>query len=732
MSLERKHVICRSCHAHCGLIVDFQDGVPVATHGDKDNPAFSGYSCLRGRRLADQHTLDSRLLHSKKRMPDGTHQDIHWEDAAKEAADKIKAIQDEHGPNSVAIYIGTFGYTNLATHAFGRAFMRAIESPMIFTSVTIDQPGKGIAGPTHGVWLAGGYRHEEWDGLMLVGTNPIVSMNGGLGSNPSLNLNRAQKRGMKLIVIDPRVTDSAKKADLHIQCRPGEDPIILAAIARQIIEEELYDKDFVAQETEGFEVLKETVAPFTPELAAARAGVTAEEIIAAARMYGACKKGSISVGTGPNMSGYGNITEYLNLAITSLMGHWRRAGETKRNAGVFIKPMPEIAASPGAMPAWGFGEKLRTRGLEETTAGLPTAALPEEILTPGEGQIKALIVLGGNPMLAWPDQIKTAEAMKALDLLLCFDVRMSKTAELADYVIVPKLHYEIHGTTGATEYFGNFGAGWGFEDTYGQVSAPIMEPPEGSDLCEEFEAFHAMAAHLGKPLDVQSFALLDPAEAEDNLTHIPSQQRPTPIEAWSATLNGSPVPVEEAFADQELHKGKVFERTSVIAEKPADWQGRLNLGSTVMMEELNECAQRLGKDADYAQSPYPFRVISRRLSDMHNSNWTEDPVQRTRVPHHPAFMNPDDLAALSLADGDAIRIESERSSITCVARSAPDVRPGCLSVPHAWGTVPGEADDPLVAGGNTGRLSFADKDYDRRTGIPLMSSIPVRVAALAP
>lgn len=729
MSVERKHVICRSCHAHCGLIVDFEDGKPIASHGDKDNPAFAGYSCLRGRRLADQHSLESRLTHSKKRMPDGQHVDIDWEVAAQEMADKIKAIQAEHGPNSVAVYVGTFGYNNLASHAFGRAFLRSIGSQMLFTSVTIDQPGKGVSWASHGTWLAGEYRHEEWEALMLVGTNPIVSMNGGIGLNPAKNLFEAKKRGMKLVVIDPRVTDCARQADLHIQCRPGEDPVILAAIARQMIEEGLYDKDFVQAETQGFEALKASVAPFTPELAAARAGVTPEEIIEAARIYGSRRKGSVSVGTGPNMSGYGNVTEYLARVIMTLSGNWRRAGEVKQNAGVFIKPLPEIAASPGPVAAWGEGKKMRVRNLEETISGLPTAALAEEILTPGDGQIKALICLGGNPMLAWPDQIKTAEAMKALDLLACLDVRMSKTAEIADYVIAPKFHYEIHGLTAMTELIGAFGGGWGFENTYGQVSEPIMETPEGSKLCEEFEFFHAMAAHLGKPMEIQSFAMLNPIEAKANLTVIPAETRPTPIEAWQAALNGSPVKVADAFADPQMHIGKVEDRTVTVTPKPAGWEGRLDIGSKNMLSELDECAARLGKDIDVER--YPFRVISRRLKDIHNSNWQEDPVQRKRIPYHPAYINPDDLTALSLADGDAIRIESERASIVCVARAAPDVRRGCLSVPHSWGSVPGEKEDAFKEGGNTGKLSFIDKDFDRRTGIPRMSTIPVRVEAVS-
>jgi anaerobic selenocysteine-containing dehydrogenase len=485
MTIEKKHVMCRACHAHCGLIVDFEDGVPVSTHGDKHNPAFDGFSCIKGRRLSHHHTLPSRLLSSKKSSADGSHHDIHWQDAAGEMAQRLEAIIAEHGPDSVALYIGTFGYNNLNGHAFALALMDAIGSSSRFTSVTIDQPGKGIALACHGPWLAGPYRVDEWDGLMLVGTNPVISMNGGLGMNPAKRLFDARKRGMELIVIDPRKSESAKEADLFLQCRPGEDPLILGAITRIILEEKLYNSDFVKAEVDGLEALQATLAPFDPGKVAAHAGIASADLVKAARMFGSWQRGSISVGTGPNMSGYGNATEYLNLALTSLMGHWRKPGEVKQNSGVFIKPAPAIAASPGPMPAWGFGRKMRIRGLEESASGLPTAALADEILTPGDGQIKALICLGGNPMLAWPDQIKTYEAMQALDLLVCLDPRMSKTCELADYVVAPKLHYEVFGCTAAPEMFGMFGAGWGFEGPYGQVSEPIMTPPEGSDLCEE-------------------------------------------------------------------------------------------------------------------------------------------------------------------------------------------------------------------------------------------------------
>lgn len=727
--IEQKHVMCRACHAHCGLIVDFENGVPIATHGDKNNPEFDGYSCIKGRELANYHSLDSRLLTSYSGMRNGKKTAIGWEDATQEIAEKLQNIIDKYGPDSVASYVGTFGYNNLNGHAFMLAFMDAIGSTSQYNSVTIDQPGKGISLALTGAWLAGPPRIDDWDGLMLIGTNPIVSMNGGLGMNPAKKLHQAKKRGMQLIVIDPRKTESARQADIHLQCRPGNDPNIMGAITKIIIEEGLYDKKFTDENVSGLEILRSAVAPFEPALVAEKADIAAEDIVRAARMYGSWKQGSISVGTGPNMSGGSNIIEYLNRASSFIMGHVLKEGHEIKRTGVFMKPAPAIAAASGPMDAWGFGRKLTSRNLEETISGMPTAALADEILQDGPKKVRALICFGGNPMLAWPDQLKTYEAMKDLDLLICVDPRMSKTAELADYVIAPKLSYEVHGNTAAPELFGSFGAGWGFEDNYVQVSAPIMDPPKDSDLCEEYEFVHRLSSNMGKTIHVKSWSLLSyPEEREASATPFPPGETPDIITAMSASLKGSPISVADAYADPQAHKGKIVDTPNIIVEpKPKGWDAKLEVGNSAMMEELSEFAQKLHEP--YDNNDYPFRMISRRMSEIHNSNWHENSVQRKRVPHHPAFMNPDDLKSLNIADGQTVKIESTRSSISCVAKASPDVRKGCVSLPHSWGNNPNEKDDPLGVGGNTGKLSFNDKDYDRRTGIPRMSNLPIRVMA---
>ena len=729
VSKRRKRFVCGACHVQCSLLVEMdQDDKPVKTYGDKNNQAYHGFSCVKGREFANNHLLPVRLQSSKKRV-NGSYENIAWETAANEIASRVQAIVEQHGPDAVALFVGTFGFVNLTAHSFSLAWLESIKSKMLFTSVTIDQPGKGIAGALHGAWLAGPPRVGEWDGLLLVGTNPLISMNGGLGANPARNLHQAKKRGMKLVVVDPRLTESARKADIHLQCKPGADPQILASIARQIIVKELYDSEFIADNTEGFSQLKESLMPFTPELVAEYAGVDSKQIIAAAELYGQCKKGHVSVGTGPNMSGLGNITEYLSLVISSLLGHWRRAGEEKHNNGVFINPMPPIAAASGLIPISGFGKKMRVRGLEESPSGLPTAALSDEILLEGDGQIRALFVLGGNPMMSFPDQFKTFEAMKKLDLLVCFDPIMSKTAKLADYVIAPTMPLELVGNTAANELMGNFGAGWGFENTYAQVTDPVFDLAEGSGLSEEWEFFKAMAKAANNPLKIKSFALfLDPPRADEEKVTVQPDDEIDALTAWDITLKSSPVSHADARADRDAYVGKVMRPEPVIVQAPADdWPQRLQIGAREMMDELADALVTMQSHDAGHEEEFPMRVISRRMLASHNSNWRDNETLWRKHRFNPAFMNPADLENLGISHGDLVEIRSARATITTLAAESPDVRAGCISISHSFGDNPDETDNPRNSGGNTSRLSFSDRDFDQRTGIPRMSNIPVSV-----
>ena len=583
---EVKPSICRFCHAQCAVLVEMEDGKAVNVLGDKDNPLYNGYTCIKGRELPYYHDAEERLTHSMKRQPDGTHAAIGSEQAMDEVAAKLKQLIDEHGPRSVAIYIGTHGFNNFATEISSRAFMDAIDSPMVFTSVTIDQPGKAVAAALHGNWMAGGDNIDDADAWMLIGTNPIVSQFGGMPVNPARQIHEAKKRGAKLVVIDPRETDVAKRADLHLAPKPGNDPAVLAGIIRIIFEEELYDTEFCAQHVDGVENLRQAVAPFTPEFVAQRADIPADKLIEAARIYGSANKAACTAGTGPNMAGYGNLTEYLVLSLMSLCGHWRKAGDKVTNPGVLVNRAPATEAAMGPRPAWGFGEKLRVRGLTDTAAGLPTSAAAEEILMAGPGQVKALINVGGNPMMAWPDQILAHEAMEKLELLVCIDPLYTATVELADYVIAPKLTLEAPGTTALQEFLGLGGAGIGYQTPYAQYCDTLQDPPAGSDVIEDWELFYGLAKRLGVALHLNSKSFPDPTAARENGTTLDMNNKPSGEDIWEILMKGSPIPLSEV---KKYPYGKVFEVPEQhVAPTPEGWEERLDIGNEILQKELEE------------------------------------------------------------------------------------------------------------------------------------------------
>ena len=319
--------ICRFCHATCGLVATLEDGRVTRLIGDIDNPMYAGYSCVKGRNYHAFHDSPSRLRVPLRRRNGGGFESAPSAAVLDEIAVRTREILDRHGSRSVAMYGGTFSHFCPAGVMLRESFMDAIGSPMRFSNATIDQPGKPISMALHGKWGAGPQDFADADVCMLVGANPLVSMWGGIPSfNPAKRLHEARQRGLKLIVIDPRRTESARKADLHLQCLPGQDVPLLAAMLNVIITEGLCDRAFIEAETEGFGALAAAVAPFTAQGVAAGAGVEAATIIEAARMFARAQRGNVTSGTGPSMAPHGVLMDYLVLALNTVCGRWIKAG----------------------------------------------------------------------------------------------------------------------------------------------------------------------------------------------------------------------------------------------------------------------------------------------------------------------------------------------------------------------------------------------------------------------
>lgn len=724
--------ICRYCPAHCPILVTVEDGRAVRVVGDPEAPLFGGYTCPKGRALPEQHANPARLLHSLARGTDGALAPIDVERAMDEIAEKVGRIVDRHGPRAVALYVGTNSLPYPASPLAAHAWLAGLGSKMFFTSNTIDQPGKQIALALHGLWQAGEQRFDTADTWLLVGVNPLISKSAGVPSqNPARQLTDAVERGLRLIVIDPRRTETAKRACIHLQPRPGHDPALLAAMLHVIVAERLYDADFVREEAQGLDTLAEAVHPFTPDRVAERAGVEAETLARAARTFAAGPRGCSVTGTGPSFATRGTLTEYLSLCLNTVCGRWTRAGEKAPRASVLLPAFTPRAQPYAPYRAWGYGEKLRVRGLGQAASGMPTAALADEILQGGEGQVKALFCLGGNPMMAWPDQRKTHAALQQLDLLVCLDPELSATARLADYVIAPKLTLETPGMTQPIEALRYFGVGIGYPAPFAQYTPAIVDPPADSQLIEDWQLFYGLARRMGIELSLVGFyGWGRHVESPPLVCALDMEHPPTTDALLEMLTQRAAVPLDEV--KKHLH-GHVFDEVVPVVEpREPGYDIRLELADRHMMAALGEVAAEL-HEALRVDPERPFLLVPRRANDFLNSSGRSIGKLTGKRPYNPAFVHSQDLARLGIPSGASVAIASRHDEILAVALADDTLRPGVVAMTHAFGGLPGEddaGDRHRVLGSNTGRLVRADDDFDPVSGIPRMGAIPISIRAV--
>ncbi|HWS47740.1 MAG TPA: molybdopterin-dependent oxidoreductase, partial [Acidimicrobiia bacterium] len=713
------------CTAMCPIVVTIEDGRAVAVHGDRDAPLFEGYTCPKGRALPEMHANPNRLLHSLRRRRDGSHEQISSDDVVDEIADRLRDVVYRHGPNAVAIYIGTASASYPAMGSIAAALLTALGSKMIFSAASIDQPGTRIADALHGLWLGGRTPFDEVDAFLFAGTNPVISKQ-FLAENPAKRLARAVERGTKVIVIDPRRTETARWAHVHLQARPGQDSVVMAGLLHVILREALVDHDFVRQHVDGIESLRAAVAPFTPEFVAQRADISIDDLVEAARTLGTARRGGAGGGTGISMTSCTSVVSYLLLCLMSVRGWWARAGDRIERPNVLMPPNYAKAQARGPYRPVGFGHKMRVRGLEQTNGGLPTAALADEILLPGEGQIRALFNVGGSPMMAWPDQRRTREALESLELLVTTDVEYSPTARMADYVVATKMTLETPSMTQVTEVIKYFHPGYGFRDPYAQYTPALIDPPAGSDLIEDWQLYYRVAQRLGLSLNVVNVFGRIGAHLEAPIQVVPldMEHEPTTDDLYEIMCRGSHVPLDEV---KRYPHGHVFEKLldQRVGPSDPDCEDRLDVGNADMLAELGEIRERA--HTPHGDDGRPFLFVPRRENRVINSTGRSLPGLMRGRRYNPAFMHPDDLARLGIAAGDVVEIRSEYDAITSVAEADADLRPGVVSMSHNFGGNPGENEDPHIDGANTNRLLRTDAEYDRYTGIPRMGALPVAV-----
>ncbi|MEE4339491.1 molybdopterin-containing oxidoreductase family protein [Erythrobacter sp.] len=716
MGIETQKTFCRFCHANCAMIVDVEvtgDGTRkvVEVRGDPDDPAYGGYTCLKGRELPDSHNAEHRLKHSLVRNEAGEFVETPMDDALAHVAGELRRIIDEYGPHSVAVFMGSGGFQNSAAMAASLSFAQGIGSRNFYTSVTLDQPAKVYTTMRYGRWMGGPNTFSESDVAMFIGNNPVVSHYAPVGGvppfSPSRRIRDRQAQGMKLIVADPRESDVARLADLYLPVKPGEDPALLAGMLNVIIAEELYDRNFVAAHVDGFDELARAVATMTPEVAAERAGLEPDQIIAAARMFAGGTKGCAVTGTGPEMAGNGTLTEYLVTCLNTVCARFKQEGEKAAIPGVFTPQQgPRRAQVAPPVPMFGAEgmPKSRFRGLGHLGWEMPCNVLADEILTPGEGQVRAFISVGGNPVVGFPDQQKMVRALDDLDLFVQIDPWMSASAKRADVVLAPSQCLEREDITNLSE--------WWHEEPYARYVEAVATPP--GDVIDEWEMFWTLAKHLGTPMNLAGGPL-------------PMDRKPTKEEFLDLSVAGCLVPPSQVRRDCAANAGAavVYSDKHPLVD-PAD-EGEFHRFDLA-------CGDMPAAILRYADNPplkagYDFKLISRRSKTRFNSIGHPLKKLQEKTTTNPAYIHPDDIAALGLVEGGIVEISSPHATIHGVVKASDKVRRGLVSMAHAYGDADASKEDVRTRGSSTNRLTSDTVDIDPITGQALQSAIPVKLVA---
>ncbi|MDF7774764.1 molybdopterin-dependent oxidoreductase [Sphingomonas sp. AOB5] len=694
---ERKS-FCRICFGTCGLIVKLDDNARVTSvRGDPDHPLTSGFACSKGVTSGELHNSDRRLLRPLKRMPDGSHAEIGIEQALDEIAERLKASVAAHGSNSHAIYQGMGGSLNAAVRVVLRGWLNAMGSTSYYSSMTIDQSAKWVSFERLGMWAAGNTPFDTADVWMGFGFNPLVSVSGALSGfnnyNPVARLKAAKARGAKIIVIDPRRTETARLADIHLQPIPGEDSAIAAGFLNLALSEGREDSEFCAAHAEGLDDLRAAVAPFTPAHVAARAGIDEALFREAADIFFAAKRGGAFTGTGPNMATGSNLSQHLIDALNVVCGRYPRAGDAVPNPGVLgpRKPVHAEAISPGRSferNGMLFGQKM-------------TGALASAITGPGPDRIRSLIVVGGNLVSAMPDQARSIAALSGLDLLVTIDPQMNATARLADYVLPPRLMFERDDMTMVHNERNYFPA------PFAQYAPAIAAEPEGAELIDDHALFWGLAKRLGLTLDYGGQAL--------DMGACPSG-----ADLLAITAAHSQIPFAEIKAREG---GAIWPVQPQIVEPARPGAGRFQLLPPDVAEEFAEMAR--GEPVDPA---YPFRLVVRRMREVMNSFGRHIPSVQRRKPENRLQLHPDDLAALGIETGEQVMLRSAHGAIPATVETDDTLRPGTVTLTHGWGELPGDRDAIGVA---INRLTDAGDTVERINAMPRFSALPVRIERCA-
>lgn len=702
---------CRNCTGSCGLEFEVEDNRILAVQGDRDHPISGGYHCIKAPMSVDLlNGRYPRLLQSQQRSASGEFMPIAADRALDAIAARLQTLIATHGPRSVGLFYGTGAYFNGLGWPLMKAFVSELGSPNLFSTMTIDQSARWVSILRMGTLASGTPAPADVETLLIVGKNPLISHQLMGFYRPGKALRDFRDRGGKMILVDPRATETSRHADLHLALKPGTDVALFAGLIRLILARNWHDAAFCQRFADGLDALRTEVEPYTPALVEAHCGIAPAQLLACAELF-AQRRSLAVVGTGPCMGPHSNLAVHLIDALNVICGNFLRAGAPKRVASLLFPRTPVATVVPPNR-TWERGVQCHSAPTGALFGELPSAALPDEILTPGPDRIRALIVLGGNPVTALGQPDKTLRAFADLELLVVIDPRMTETARMAHYVIAPTLQYERHDLTTVVD------GGAGFSASFVQYTPPVVTPPPGT--LHESDFFWGLAQRLGLQLTYKKMILGMDYRTTPGGHAVDMQTPPDGAQLARWWCEGTALD----FAGLAAAPSGVLGQDVATVQAPASDSGhRLALCPTDVAAELRAVLQ------EQAPAAYPFRLIGRRLLETMNSLYREAEPTRRRYPVNYAYMHPLDLQALALTDGGRVRIRSAHGELVARPRADATLPRQVIAMAHQWGDPDAGGDPGGSKGAFSGQLVSLEQDIEAINRMPRQTAIAVAVMA---
>ncbi len=715
MATEEKVTYCRVCEPLCGMVATVTDGELTKVRPDADHPLSAGFACPKGIAMSEVQNDPDRVLHPLRRRDDGSFEQVSWERALDEIGERLGAIRERHGGDSIGWYMGNPGAFSYSHPLWVKGFLDAVGSPHSYTASSQDVSNRFAASS----FLYGSPfvvpipDLARTDFLLVIGANPLVS-HGSVLSAPRIKdqLHAITGRGGRVVVVDPRRSETARAFE-HLPIDPDGDAWMLLSILEVIFGEGLEDRHALERQASGAAQLRRLAGEFPPEATEARSGVPARTVRELARHLAAADHAAVYGRTGSCLGRNGTLVAFLIDALNVVTGNLDREG------GAMFGDPPIDFSRIADLAGLATYARVRSRvgDLPEVLGSLPASVMAKEMTTPGAGQIRAMFFSAGNPVLSVPNGDELERAIAGVELSVSIDLYVTETSRHCDFVLPATTMYEREDLPLPFLAL--------FNTPFIQMTEPVVEPR--GEARQEWEVIDDISKRIGVvPSSVWAARLLgklgvrlSPRRLVDLLLRAGPQGDLFGLRRGGLSLAKLRANPHGIVLAEHLEAG-------VVRKQIRHPSKRVRLDPAAVFDDARRMAARDRDDPEF-----PLRLIGLRELRSHNSWMHNAPLLMRGGRTHAARVHPDDAEALGLADGGRCRISSAHGAIEIAAAVTDEVKRGTVAVPHGWGHAGGWSVAAAAGGANVNLLASSDPaDLERLAGMAHLNGIPVRLEAV--